>query len=135
MTHSHPDNSCDLPDCGNVKMTSNFPKKILFVCAQNKIRSHTAEKMFSASQIYHVRSRGVAKDARIKLTEGDIGWADVIFVMEKNHKNIISKKFRECLHGKRIVCLFIEDIYEPMEDALIEELRRKLAPYLQLPKQ
>ena len=89
--------------------------------------------MFSGSQLFHVRSRGVARDARIKLTEGDIGWADLIFVMEKNHKNIISKKFSECLRAKRIVCLFIEDIYDPMEDALIEELRRKLSPYLLLP--
>ena len=108
-------------------------KKILFVCARNKIRSYTTEKMFAGSQLYHVRSRGIAKDARVKLTEGDIGWADVIFVMEKNHKNVIREFFGECLNGKRIVCLFIEDIYEPMEAALIGELRRKLSPHLLLP--
>ena len=108
--------------------------KVLFICAQNKIRSFTAEKMFEGSQRYRVRSRGVAKDSRVKLTEGDLGWADVVFVMEKNHKNIINKKFREQSHGKRIICLFIEDIYDPMEDILIAELRRKLAPYLLLPE-
>jgi predicted protein tyrosine phosphatase len=106
--------------------------KILFVCAQNKIRSLAAEKMFESSQRYHVRSRGVAKGSRAKLTEGDLGWADVIFVMEKNHKNIINKKFGGQSHGKRIICLFIKDIYDPMEDALTAELRRKLAPYLHL---
>jgi predicted protein tyrosine phosphatase len=109
------------------------PRQILFVCAQNKIRSVTAEKMFAASQRYQVRSRGIANDARVKLTEGDIGWADLIFVMEKNHKNRLAKKFQEAIVGKKIVCLFIEDIYEPMEEDLIAELRRKLGPHLILP--
>jgi len=58
-------------------------KNVLFVCAQNKIRSVTAEKMFAGSPNYKVRSRGVANDARIRLTEGDLGWADLVFVMEK----------------------------------------------------
>ena len=103
------------------------------MCAQNKIRSVTAEKMFAGSQLYDVKSRGVAKDARIKLTESDIGWADVIFVMEKNHKNRIAKDFRSAVGGKKIVCLFIDDIYCPMEEELIAVLRQKLAPHLLLP--
>jgi predicted protein tyrosine phosphatase len=114
-------------------MDTGFPKKILFVCAQNKIRSYTAEQMFSESPLYQVRSRGIANDARVKLTQGDIGWADLIFVMEKNHKNRIVKKFGDAVRGKKMVCLFIEDIYEPMEEALIAELRAKLAPYLLSP--
>jgi predicted protein tyrosine phosphatase len=110
-------------------------KRILFVCARNKIRSFTAERMFAGSQIYDVKSRGVAKDARVRLTESDIRWADLIFVMEKNHKNRIAKEHRATLGGKRIVCLFIEDIYEPMEESLIAEFRRKLAPHLLLPEE
>ena len=90
--------------------------------------------MFAGSPFYDVKSRGVAKDARIKLTESDIRWADLVFVMEKNHKNRITKDHRSALEGKRIVCLFIEDIYDPMEESLIAELRRKLAPYLVLPE-
>lgn len=109
--------------------------KVLFVCAQNRMRSFTAEKMFMGSMLYDVKSRGIAKDARIRLTESDIGWADVIFVMEKNHKNRIAKEFRSAIVGKKIACLFIEDIYDPMEPALIHELRRKLAPYLILPEE
>lgn len=108
-------------------------KKILFVCARNKIRSFTAEKMFAGSPHYDIRSRGVANDARIKLTERDLGWADLVFVMEKNHKNRIAQKFPDAIAGKDIICLFIEDIYEPMEEALIVELRSKLASHLLLP--
>jgi predicted protein tyrosine phosphatase len=113
--------------------TTTYRKKVLFVCAQNKIRSYTAEKMFAGSLLYDVKSRGVAKDARIKLTESDIAWADIVFVMEKNHKNRIAQNFRSAVVGKKIVCLFIEDIYEPMEEALIAVLRQQLAPYLLLP--
>ena len=104
--------------------------KILFVCARNRIRSFTAEKMFAGSPLYDVRSRGVAKDARIRLTGKDLGWADLIFVMEKEHKNRIARQFRSAIVGKRIVCLFIEDIYGPMEEDLIAVLRQKLAPHL-----
>ena len=109
-------------------------KKVLFVCAQNKIRSYTAEKLFAGSQLYDVKSRGVAKDARIKLTAADLGWADIVFVMEKNHKDRIAKDFGSVIGGKKIVCLFIKDIYDPMEPVLIGELRQKLAPYLLLPE-
>lgn len=110
-------------------MDASAPRKLLFVCAQNKIRSYTAEKLFAHSNFYSVRSRGVARDARIRITRDDIGWADLILVMEKNHKNRILKKFRDDLYGKRMVCLFIEDIYEPMEQALIDELEIKLRPH------
>lgn len=107
--------------------------KVLFICAQNKIRSYTAEKMFAGSRLYDVKSRGVAKDARIKLTAADLRWADLIFVMEKNHKNRIGKEFRDEIAGKKIVVLFIEDIYEPMEESLLAILRQQLAPHLLLP--
>ena len=111
-----------------------LPQNILFVCAQNRIRSYTAEKLFADSNRYHVRSRGVAPDARIPLSENDLHWADVIFVMEKNHRNRMIKRFGETARNKTIVCLYIEDIYEPMEELLIAELRFKLSPYLDVPK-
>jgi len=105
------------------------PRKILFVCARNKIRSLTAEKLLAHSCLYAVRSRGVSKEARVRIKREDIGWADVIFVMEKNHKDRLVEEFRDELSGKEVICLFIEDIYEPMEDALIEELDAKLSAH------
>ena len=110
-------------------------KNILFVCAQNRIRSFTAEKMFANSDRYQIRSAGVAADARIPLSESDLDWADVVFVMEKNHRNRIVKRFREKARSKTIICLYIEDIYEPMEETLIAELQYKLSGYLDVPKQ
>jgi len=110
------------------------PEKILFVCSINKFRSFTAEKMYEKFDRYQVRSRGTENGARIKITEGDIGWADIIFTMEKRHTNRIRKKFSEKIKGKRIVTLFIEDIYDPMEPALVDELRRKLRGYIHVPE-
>ncbi|HEX8312376.1 MAG TPA: protein-tyrosine-phosphatase [Chthoniobacteraceae bacterium] len=108
-------------------------QKLLFVCSQNKLRSLTAEKLFERFPPYQVRSVGTQPGARIVITEGHIGWADLIFVMEKSHLNRIRRKFPEALEGKRVITLFIPDDYDFMQPELIEELRAKLAPYLVLP--
>jgi predicted protein tyrosine phosphatase len=80
-----------------------------------------------------VRSAGTQPEARIVVTEGHLGWADIIFCMEKGHLNRLRGKFPEALQGKRVLCLHIRDEYEPMDPALIDELRAALAPYLNLP--
>src|ERR1035437_2725353 len=55
------------PDPSDCHADTAHREKILFVCARNKIRSLTAEKMFSGSHLYDVKSRGVGRDARIRL--------------------------------------------------------------------
>jgi predicted protein tyrosine phosphatase len=62
---------------------SAHPAKLLFICSRNRLRSLTAEKMFEGIPGYEVRSAGTQPGARIKVNEGHIGWADIIFVMEK----------------------------------------------------
>ena len=114
-------------------MESSHPEKVLFVCSISKMRSYTAEKIYEKFDRYQVRSRGTESGARIKITEGDIGWADIIFTMEKRHTNRIRKKFKEKMVGKKIVTLFIEDIYDPMEPALIDILKRRLRKYIYVP--
>ena len=109
------------------------PQKLLFVCSRNRLRSLTAEKLFEGIPAYQARSAGTQPDARIVITEGHIGWADVIFVMEKSHLNRISLKFPEAVQGKRIVTLHIPDDYEFMQPELLDELRGKLGPYVTLP--
>jgi predicted protein tyrosine phosphatase len=108
-------------------------QKLLFVCSQNKLRSLTAEKLFEGIPGYQVRSVGTQPDARIVITEGHIGWADFIFVMEKSHLNRIRRKFPEALEGKRFVALHIPDDYYFMQPELLDELRCKLGPYVTLP--
>ena len=112
---------------------ASHPQKLLFVCSQNKLRSLTAEKLFEGFPTYQVRSVGTQPDARIVVTEGHIGWADVIFVMEKSHLNRIRRKFPQALQGKRIITLGIPDEYEFMQPELLDELRGKLGPCVMLP--
>lgn len=100
--------------------------KILFVCSRNRRRSLTAEAIFKDSLEWEVRSAGTEAAARIKVTAGHIGWADLIVVMEKRHKERLRQKFSDALADKRCVCLFIPDDYEFMDPALIEILRDKM---------
>jgi len=115
-------------------MDKRHPEKVLFVCSLNKFRSYTAEKIYENFDKYQIRSRGTENGARIKITAGDIGWADIIFTMEKRHTNRLRKKFRKEIEGKRVITLFIDDIYEPMEPALIKELEMKLRGIIEFPR-
>jgi predicted protein tyrosine phosphatase len=117
-------------------MNSPSPiQKLLFVCSQNKLRSLTAEKLFKGFPLYQVRSVGTQPQARIVVTEGHVGWADMIFCVEKSHLSRLRRKFPEALRGKRVICLHIPDEYEFMQPELIDELRAKLAPYVSLPEE
>jgi len=110
-------------------------QKLLFVCSRNRRRSLTAEKLFEGSPLYQVRSVGTQPDARIVVTEGHIGWADLIFCMEKSHVRLLQRKFPEATGKKKIVCLNIPDEFEFMDAALIDELRGSLAPCVDLPEE
>ena len=114
-------------------MTPN-PTKLLFVCSRNKIRSLTAEKLFAGLPGYEVRSAGTQPAARCVVNEGHIGWADFIFCMEKSHVQKIRERFPEKSEGKRLIALHIPDEFEFMEEALIDELKGKVAEYLTLPE-
>ncbi|WP_025026009.1 low molecular weight protein tyrosine phosphatase family protein [Caldalkalibacillus mannanilyticus] len=107
--------------------------KILFVCSQNKWRSLTAEKIFQGVSGYDVRSAGTEDRARIKVTEGHIGWADVIFVMEKKHQRRLQDKFKSSLLNKQLICLHIPDEYEYMDEELVGLLQSSVSEYIEFP--
>ena len=107
--------------------------KLLFVCSRNKIRSLTAEKLLEKLPGYEARSVGTQPAARIVVTAGHIGWADLIFCMEKSHRQRLQQRFPEALAGKTVVTLHIPDEYEFMAENLIEELRGKLAEHVWWP--
>lgn len=43
--------------------------------------------------------------------------------MEKAHRNKLSKRFKEQLNGKRVICLNIPDDYEFMDPTLVKLLK------------
>src|ERR1019366_8363417 len=105
----------------------NQPQKLLFICSQNRLRSLTAEAVYQGFPGYAVKSAGTEPGARIRVNQGHIGWADIIFVMEKNHGRILREKFGKALVGKTMICLRIPDVYRFMEPALIDELKAVLS--------
>ena len=112
-------------------MTSRRKKQhVLFVCSQNRLRSPTAEQVFRDLPGVKVASAGVGDDAEVKLSSELVDWAHIIFVMEEWHRETISKKFREHLGEKRIICLNIPDEFERMDPMLVRMLKSKVPPFL-----
>jgi|SRR6187455_1475045 len=104
---------------------------ILFVCSRNKWRSRTAETIFKNNQKHNVKSAGTENDARIKVTEKLISWSDLIFVMEKRHRERLKEKFGSLADTKEIIILDIQDKYKYMDPELIEILETSVSPYLE----
>ena len=105
-------------------------KHILFLCSQNKLRSPTAEAVFSDRPGVEVDSAGLNNDAEVPLSEEQIEWADVILVMEPVHRKRLNRKFKHALAGKRIAVLNIPDEYDYMDPVLVSLLQVRCAPYL-----
>lgn len=105
-------------------------KHVLFVCSQNRLRSPTAEQIYAHRADFEVSSAGTNHDAENPLTGELIEWADIIFVMERAHRNRIQKRFRSALGSKRLICLDIPDEYEFMDPGLIRLLQARLARHL-----
>ncbi|MBC8039491.1 MAG: protein tyrosine phosphatase [Opitutaceae bacterium] len=105
--------------------------KLLFLCSRNQWRSPTAEALFKNHARYDARSAGTENGARIKVTACHLGWADLIFCMERKHADRLREKFPEDPADKPVVILRIPDDYPAAHDpALIEHLSTALAPHL-----
>ena len=105
-------------------------KSALFICSANKLRSPTAETVFSSWPNIEVESAGLNHDADVPLSPEQLEWADVIFVMEKAHRSKLSKRFRQYLKGKRVICLDIPDNFKFMDPVLVKLLEAKAGPLL-----
>ena len=101
--------------------------RVLFVCAMNKQRSVTAERVYRNDARLEVRSAGVRSEAKRRVSEDDLKWADVVFAMESEHKLWLSMRFED-LELPKIEVLDIPDEYECMDPELQEILRLTLDP-------
>jgi predicted protein tyrosine phosphatase len=104
--------------------------RVLFVCSQNRLRSPTAEQVFSHYPGIQVESAGVDPSARNPLTPELLEWAELIFVMEQSHRRRLRRRFGKHLKSQFKVCLGIADIYRFMEPALIAVLRQRVPKHL-----
>lgn len=114
-----------------------FPGKgalnLLFVCSENRLRSPTAEMVFSDYPGVQAIGAGTNSDAETPVSGDLIEWADIVLVMERSHRDKVAKNHRELLKGKRLVCLDIPDRYECMQPELIKLLKAKVPKYVRLP--
>lgn len=106
-------------------------QKLLFICSQNRWRSLTAEKIFQDTPGFAVKSAGTEPRARVRVNEGHIGWADVIFVMERKHADYLRQKFPDALAEKPLHNLRIPDDFEFMDPVLVEVLRSGVSVILE----
>jgi predicted protein tyrosine phosphatase len=103
---------------------------LLFICSKNQWRSPTAELLFKNHAVHYARSAGTSDKARIKVNEKLINWADVVFVMERRHKEILYQKFPLAIADKKVIVLGIEDNYGFGDEELLSILKIALADYL-----
>ena len=106
--------------------------RVLFICSQNRMRSPTAEAIFNKKPNISARSAGIHGYARRPLTPELLAWADIVFVMEKIHRDWVRNKFTDIVGEKRIICLYIPDVYEFMSPELISLLEEKVPPHLSI---
>ena len=104
--------------------------KLLFICSRNQWRSPTAENVWRRHPQVLARSAGTSPSARHTVSEDDLLWADVVFVMEEKHKSRLVASFRDVMQGKPVHVLDIPDDYQYMDAALVEELQRSVADIL-----
>jgi len=102
----------------------------LFLCSANRLRSPTAEQVFASWDGVETDSAGLSNGATVPLSSEQVEWADIIFVMEKAHRNKLARKFRKHLGGKRVICLDIPDEYEFMDPVLVRLLEDRVGRHL-----
>jgi len=110
---------------------------LLFVCSRNQWRSPTAERLVrSWGGDFAARSAGTSPEARVRVTEKSLAWADLVFVMEKRHREMLRERYGAAAREVEIVVLDIPDEWEADDPELVamldgrirEELARRVEP-------
>jgi len=112
---------------------TNILMNLLFVCSQNRLRSPTAEAVFSAYPGIKAISAGTNADSDVPVSGDLIEWADLVLVMEAGHRRKITARFGPMLRHKPLAVLGIPDRYQFMQPELIELLRVRVARLLPTP--
>jgi predicted protein tyrosine phosphatase len=104
--------------------------RILFICSRNRLRSPTAEAVFSGRDGIEALSAGTSPDAELRVDADLIEWADLIVAMERNHSRKLMRDFPRLMRDRQIAVLGIKDDYLYMQPELVALLERAMAPYL-----
>lgn len=106
------------------------PLRILFVCSRNQWRSPTAEAIYRNDPRIEARSAGTSSAARYRVTASLLRWADLVLVMEHEHKQRLRDQFPKEFRDVEVAVLNIPDDYQPMDPELIELLLERVEPWI-----
>jgi predicted protein tyrosine phosphatase len=105
-------------------------RRVLFICSRNQLRSPTAEQVFANRAGLEVASAGLDPRSKEPVTPELLEWAEVIFVMERHHRNKLLKHFKGSIKNQKIVVLGITDDYEYMDSGLVRLFEKLVPPHL-----
>jgi predicted protein tyrosine phosphatase len=101
---------------------------LLFICSKNQWRSPTAELLFKDHPEHKAYSAGTSDKARTRVNQKMIDRADVVFVMERKHKELLKQRFE--MGNKPLIVLDIEDDYQFNDPELVKILQVVLSDYM-----
>jgi len=104
--------------------------KVLFVCTGNIARSPAAEEVLQriTNGAHETRSAGISAYCPRPLRGEDLRWADLVAVMEEDHRDFILARWPAA--GPKLRVLGIEDRYHRRDPVLISLLEVKLGELL-----
>jgi predicted protein tyrosine phosphatase len=103
---------------------------VLFICRHNRMRSPTAERIFSKRPDLDVRSAGTSPDALARVNAQMLDWADVILIMDDQQRRSLRRRFKDHPALDRLICLDIPDEFGFMQPELVALLQTRAAPHL-----
>lgn len=103
---------------------------MLFICRLNRYRSATAERTFCKRPDLDVRSAGTQEDAMVRVNRLMLDWADLIFTMDGEQREALSRMFPSHPALDRLICLDIPDQFAFLDPRLVALLEEKVPPYL-----
>jgi predicted protein tyrosine phosphatase len=104
--------------------------RVLFVCSLNRLRSPTAEEVFSTYTGVETMSAGTDPDAENPVSDEILEWADVVLCMEDRHRRLLNERHGAALRGRKVAVLDIPDRYRFMDPKLMNILKRKVPRHL-----
>ena len=111
-------------------MPDQEPRRVLFVCRQNRIRSATAERLFCKRADLEARSAGPAPDALVRVNANMLDWAEIIFVMDDEQRWWLESNFEQHPALSKIVCLDIPDDFTFLQPELVSLLEERVSQHL-----
>jgi predicted protein tyrosine phosphatase len=103
------------------------------VGSNGEARCSTAARLFATEPDVVVDYAWMGRGADRPVDETRLGWADVIFVLDRGGERRLRRRHPDLLARKRVVDLDLPRDAGPLDLRLMEMLRCRVRPHLQRP--